>query len=511
MESKKNAYKLLYFRRQFLLAKKIIPELLNWQHQQIGDMHLFAHPDLEITAKEGPAALLVLLGYIFDPFNPEKQNSDIVADICSKVGQLADLIAAIKPYAGRYALIFHDQTHCVILHDPYGTREIYYCAQPNSVICGSQPNLISKYSNPKLEITSDQEILYFYNHDMKPIRHGRLWIGEETPFKDIRHLRPNHYLDIRSLTAKRYWPNKKLTKMDLSTSVQLSCAYLRGALKAVTARHKTMMAVTSGYDSRSLLAASREVHDQIYYFINKGPHLTDDSPDILIPNEMFNTLKIPFHIHDVSGPVDERFKEIFHNNTFWAFDLQLPAIYNVYFKTHQDKMNILGLGELGRVYYGRAPRTLDGYYLARSLMYRSSYYATLQCEKWLREGKQIAEIFDIDIMKLFLWEELMGNWGVFGNSDSDIAIEEFDPYSSHYMGEILISFDQTQGDLFKEMYKEMWPELLDFPLNPPAKPADRAKHWLTQIGFFVPLRRQRYRFDRWRYRRQWSTPHKQKS
>jgi len=502
-----NAHNHLCFRRQFLLTNSIVPELNNWQHRQVGNAHLFAHPDLEMTAKEGPSVLIVLLGYIFDPSHPEKRNADIISDVYSKVSRYKDFISAIKPYTGRYALIYRDKSSFLILHDPYGVREIYYCTHPNRVICGSQPNLINRFSEPRLNITSNQNLLDFYNYDMKPIRSGRLWVGDETVYQNVKHLRPNHYLDIMSLTAKRYWPNTRIVKMDLDTAVQLSCNYLKGALKAVTSRNKVMMAVTSGFDSRSLLAASKDIQSQVYYFINREPSLNDKSPDIRIPREMFKKLNIPFHIHDVSGPVDEWFKEIFLNNTFWAIDLLLPTIYNVYFKAHQDKVNLLGLGEIGRVYYGEAPHDINGYYLARSLKYKASFYATSQCEKWLREAKRIAETYDIAIMKLFLWEELIGNWGVVCNSESDIAIEEFDPYSSHYIGEILISFDRTQGDLFIEMIKEMWPELLDFPFNPPAKLASWIKHWLQRLGLFLPLRRQLYRFDRWRYSKQWSASH----
>jgi hypothetical protein len=178
----------------------------------------------------------------------------------------------------------------------------------------------------------------------------------------------------------------------------------------------------------------------------------------------------------------------------------------VYFKNHQNKVNLLGVGEIGRDYYGKAPRNLTGYYLARNLKYKLSRYATAQCERWLQEARGIAEKYNVDIMKLFLWEGLLANWGVVGNSESDIAIEEFDPYDSHYIYEIMLSIDQkhTKGsppDFFKAMYKEMWPELLEFPFNPPDTIRARVRSWLIKMGLFQHLKRVRYRFDYWRFRR----------
>jgi hypothetical protein len=490
----------LYFRRQFLMAHEILTDLSSWQHRQVGDVHLFIHPDLEITGKEKPSTLILLLGYIFDPVDPVKTNEEIISDIISRVGRFEDLISAVKPYAGRYALLYRDDTTFAIMHDPLGLREIYYCTQPNKLVCGSQPNLIDTFSEPKLGITQDQDILYFYKHEMPLVRGGRLWIGEETYYHNIKKLMPNHYLDIGALRAKRYWPNRRLKRMDLNTAVKQSCDYLKGVLKAVTSRFDVMMAVTSGTDSRSLLAASREISNRIYYFINKEPPLNDKNADIRIPKRMFNKLKIPFHIHDVGGKVDENFRKVFLDNVFMSTELILPTIYNVYFKNHANKINLLGVGEIGRDYYGEAPTDFDGYYLARCLKYKSSRYATKQCEKWLQEVRVVAEEYNVDIMRLLLWEMLLGNWGVVGNSESDIAIEEFDPYDSHYIYEIMLSVDPSQGDIFKGMFKEMWPELLNFPFNPPNTKSDWIKHWLKRIGLFHHLKRQRYRFDGWRFR-----------
>jgi len=490
-------YNMLHYRRQFLIANRAIEELCNWQYQPVDDVHLYAHPDLEITVQERPSTLLLLLGYLFDPAYPTKTNKDIISDVVSKVCSFQDLIAAIKPYAGRYALLYRDSSTFAILHDPLGLREIYYCIQPNRVICGSQPNLINTYSEPHLGVTQDKSILHFYEHDLPLGRSGRLWVGDETYYHAVKHLMPNHYLDIRSSVARRYWPNRRLEKMDLDTAVKQSCDYLKGTLKAVTTRFDVMMAVTSGIDSRSLLAASREVRDRIYYFINKEPSLNDKSADIRIPKQLFNNLNIPFHVHKVDGPVVDEFRQVFLNNTFMSTDLILPTIYNVYFKNHANKVNLLGVGEIGRDYYGKAPRNLTGYYLARNLKYRRSSYATRQCERWLQEARGITEACKVDIMKLFLWEGLLGNWGVVGNSESDIAIEEFDPYDSHYIYEIMLAIDRkhTTGsppNFFKAMYEEMWPELLEFPFNPPDTVRDWLKSWLVRMGLFQHLKRWRY-------------------
>jgi hypothetical protein len=258
-----------------------------------------------------------------------------------------------------------------------------------------------------------------------------------------------------------------------------------------------MLAVTSGTDSRTLLAASKEVRDKVYYFINKERDLKDSSPDIAIPRQMFERIQVPFHIHDVPEDMDPEFRRIFIENTFLSSDRILPTIYNVYFKEHSDKINVLGVGEIGRALWGREPKRLTPYFLAYSLRFKNSRYATEQCQRWLREVLPHAREYGIDIMTLLLWEQLLGNWGAVGNSESDIAIEEFDPYDSHFMYETLLGVDESsiKGDrrvIFTEMLCQMWPELNQFPINPPSGMRKQVVSGLKRCGLFGLIKQLRF-------------------
>ena len=62
---------MLYFRRLFLLTNGVIDDLQNWQYRCIGGKNLYAHPDLEITMKDNDAAIILMLGSIFDPTHAE--------------------------------------------------------------------------------------------------------------------------------------------------------------------------------------------------------------------------------------------------------------------------------------------------------------------------------------------------------------------------------------------------------------------------------------------------------
>lgn len=492
------------YRRQFLLARRPVPEVDSWQTLSIGGLSLHSHPDLEVTQHTAGLRNLILLGCLFDARCPEKKNQEILGDLVLSTRTFKDVVLALKPYAGQYVLIYRDDSDFKLVQDALALREVYYCAGQNQVIAASQPNFLAAYSNPKVEASRDPDVVAFYRQQMPKVRERRLWVGDGTYYDGIKHLLPNQCLDLNTLIVTRYWPNTPLPNLALDEVADRACQFLQGILRSVTLRHPVMMAVTSGTDSRTLLAASRAVSDRIYYFINHRGQFHRHSADLVIPQRIFQRINLPFHVHRVPDSVEAGFRKCFFQNTFLASQKLLPTIYNVYYKQHGEKVNLLGVGEIGRALWGEEPRELNAYYLAYAMRYMSSPYATHQCDVWLREVFPVARQYGLDIMTLLLWEQLLGNWGSVGNSESDIAIEEVDPYNSHYMYEILLGVDNDLKKdprvIFREMLRRMWPELLEFPINPPDCIGDWASVVLQRCGIYPFLRRLRYGLNYGRYR-----------
>jgi hypothetical protein len=463
----------LLFRRQFLLTKTPVDQLESWNCLRVGGYYLHAHPDLDVTRVDDLRKSIVLLGSIFDPTQPEKENAEIINDIVSDISNLEDLFIRIKPYVGRYALLYKDDKNAIILQDAISLREVYYCTNENRVICGSQPNLVAQYAYPATPARGDAEFLAYY---AKNSINGKWnpyckWVGDETYYEGIKHLMPNHFLDINKRQVLRYWPRESLGRLSLDEAVERSCSFLQGSMKAITHRHPIMMAVTAGWDSRTLLAASRGIRDKIYFFIN-NEGLGYCHRDIAIPKKIFESIGVPFHIHEIPQEVDDEFRRIFLGNTFFASERILPTIYNVYFKDYKGKVNILGMGELGRQRLGKEPKHWNSYrvlYLFEHI--KEDQYATRQADKMLTELIPVREKYGIKVSTLVFWEHYAGNWGAVGNSESDIAMEELNPYVSHLLYETFLSVDDKYSNyknpiLFKEMINNMWPELLDWPVNP---------------------------------------------
>ena len=83
---------------------------------------------------------------------------EIHGDACN----LEDLFLRVKPYVGRYALIYKDDKNTMIVQDAISLREVYYFTEENRVICGSQPNLIAKYADPSTPARNDKEFREYF-------------------------------------------------------------------------------------------------------------------------------------------------------------------------------------------------------------------------------------------------------------------------------------------------------------------------------------------------------------
>ena len=49
-------------------------------------------------------------------------------------------------------------------------------------------------------------------------------------------------------------------------------------------------------------------------------------------------------------------------------------LYTTYYKEHQNKINVVGIGEIGRTRFGKEPKKVNGYRLAYKLGYRNEEY-----------------------------------------------------------------------------------------------------------------------------------------
>jgi len=483
------------FRRQFILGPHFINNLPEWKMVKYDEKYfLTVHPELEVSKATFDKNIFVLIGYIIDPFNPSFSNQEIIKNIAEKISVTDDMFKCLDSMCGRFVIIAKINDELIIFNDAGGYRQIYYYSDENNNLwCGSQPSIIAeqfKFEKDR-DITNDLIKIPLIEDEI-----SRWFPGNITLYKDIYHLTPNHYLELNSGEAKRYWPTQKLKPISIEEAVESSSKILQGAFKGASLRYNLGLAVTAGYDSRVLLAACRMVKDKISFFTHTHNDLDENGIDIQIPKKLLQKIGQKHNLFRHSNEIDDDFKTIFNRNVTGAKESALRnayAFYNYFIKIGKEMVVTYGeAGGLGKSYY-RLPSffPVNEKALATLTGMRGSRIAEQAFGEWWKSAKKAADC-GMKMTDLLYWEMRLGNWSTFAISSYDIVFESFLPFNCRKIMQCFISVDKKYRlpPNYTHVYlvKNMWPELLELPINPPSGKKEEIKSKIKGTKLYGTIR-----------------------
>lgn len=461
----------LIHRRQYLITPyPIVCPFEHNVHDLNEDYKLYVHKDLTISCFKKNKTQLLLLGDLFSFSKPEMSNDGILEQIFTS--DLDELLLRLADYCGRFVMIIAGATSLSIVHDANAARKVYYHKLTQGFICSSRPNLIAEVVG--LQKTRCKSKSSYYESP-EFIQMNNAGIGNNTIYDNVYQLIPNHYLDVYSGKITRYWPKTPIRNMTLSVASMLCTEMITGFINAMGNRYQLMIPVTAGKDSRTLLACSHNLCNRTFYYINKEHHLNKKSNDLAVPSMLFKRIGIDFHIIDpYLQEVDDDFRHAYFKNNPLGSEHYLPIIYN-YYRFFSDRINVPG-NTVASAYdlYGKVDTRLSGLRLAKWNNVARFDFAIDYYNSWLDEALLCKKNYNVNINALFYWEERMANWGTQIQLDKDIAQEEFVPFNCTKLIEIMLSvepkyIDRPEFELFRQIQKNLWPELLTAPVNPSFK------------------------------------------
>ena len=266
-----------------------------WRSEKILDYNLFYHPELEFEHASEKDFDLYLLGFIFDFENPAFSNKQIL-DSLSRTNSFDNFIDHLSKYSGHYVIIYRLNKRLILINDACAQQEIYYDISYSSF--GSQPILLGKVI--RLLPHSSVEAAGFYASSPFFLKQ-KLFIGETTHVENIKHLRPNHYIDIELKSIIRFFPKVPIKPKSINEVATEACEMLKGFIKAASLRNKLYMGVTGGYDTRVLFLASLDIDCK--YYVSKLSNMNDGDPEIVIPQKLTQIFNKQFRVV-VESPVD---------------------------------------------------------------------------------------------------------------------------------------------------------------------------------------------------------------
>jgi hypothetical protein len=487
----------LVFRRQFLLGTSAFSPTAHWKNLPL-DQHLFlsVHPDLDVVSYSTHKGSVTLLGFVIDPFNPSSTSEEIIQILAEKTSNLSDLLVQCESLSGRWVLIYQYHGEIIIFTDPCGFRQIFYCTNDSGPWCGSQPEIMKACIG--LEREDDEELLEFMT-DPDFARRESAWVGTRTPYKGCYHLLPNHYLNFKSSKQIRFFPVSKLEQKALVEIVEIATDILKGSFAAMAKRGDLMMPVTSGWDSRVLLAASRNFSSRIEYYIDRKGTISENHPDVWVPRRIAKRMGINFVIKNSREDLPGWFVGMLAGNVTGARVLPKTRMMYGNFMAQETRINISGNGsEICRTFFetynylNTHQPTIDD--LVRCLSQSGGKFAKNEVQKWQADFLS-SGTGDFNIIDMLYWEQRLGNWGAQYSAEQDIVIEEFCPFNCRLLITTLLSAPRELRIkpnylLYRYLIEAMWPELLTFPLNPAPKIGLDREHillfWKEQVRPYVP-------------------------
>lgn len=464
------------YRRQFVLGPSFLPSLPSWQQTKLNaSFCLSTHPDLEVTQARKGDLSLCLIGYILDPAHPERTNIHILQALLEQPsltrGAVFEETAALT---GRWILIFSDQKGSILFHDAAGLRQVFYATgDAGSLWCASQPSLIAA----ELGLQMDEAAEAFLQ---SPAYRGLTepwWPGNSSPYARVKHLLPNHCLDMQSHEVRRYWPVAPLPGRSLKEAAEEGAAILRSSLLSGHNRFELALPLTAGWDSRVLLAATKDMAKEVFYYTLQYHKMKLSHEDIQIPNNLLSRFNLQHHILPCPGSMTPAFESMYMSNVSNAHEswgIIAEGLFNHY---PEQKVCLKGsVSEIARNFYNDNGRIIpdeavDANRLSALCWMGNDPFVLRHFEAWLEGARPAAHNAGIHLLDLFYWEQRVGNWQAASQLEWDLVQEAFTPYNCRNLLTVLLSADASHRlpphyQLYEQLARELWPETLSEPVNP---------------------------------------------
>ncbi len=470
----------LLFRRQFILGPRFIDWLPSWAKVRVaGSLCLTAHPDLDVRHVAEGAASITLLGYILDPTRPRADNTQITSHLLHALtarARFEDLLALTHVLAGRWILIVSDGQRVKVVNDACGYRQVVYtdpalCAE---AWCASQPGLIAEV----LGLQTDPEAVEFirlYEATGAQGWSGReyWWPGDTSAYREVKHLVPNHYLDLATGSQHRFWPDRPIGRLSFDVAVRDNARLLRGTVNSAATRFPLALGITAGKDTRLLLAACRNIGGRLFCFTSTNWDLTEESADVAVPAKLLSRLGLKHHVIHCPARMEPEFEKLYVRNITTArpaYGLIAQGLYDGY--PHE---RVCMTGTTFHIMSSRRDFKLhecvDGVVDARALVKKARMvehpFAIRAAERWLADSRQI---HDVDVIDLFYWENKEGCWQAMNQTEHAIALEIFGPGNCRtFLANTLAVHERYRrmpSRFQRALTESLWPEVLSEPINP---------------------------------------------
>lgn len=310
-------------RNQFVLGPTIPAGYETWPRATIGPtLTLAVHPSMDLTRRGENGRCATCIGYMLDPTRPQASDAGILDGLLAAPTREA-LFDRLSGLGGRWVLIYEDGPDVILINDTLGHRQVYFTDDRHAgpIWCASRPRALADL----LQLEPDPAAAAYLDHIIRHnpadvlLQRDHWWPGIGSPYPGVRHLTPNCYLDLNTKEQRRFWPVAPVVERSLDDAADEGAAILTGMILAAHERFDAMtLMITSGLDSRLVLAACRPVARRLGYVTLDYPK--GDPVDVALPARLLPRLGLQHDIARAGLGVDGDFLDIYRANVIMPND-----------------------------------------------------------------------------------------------------------------------------------------------------------------------------------------------
>jgi hypothetical protein len=367
----------------------------------------------------------------------------------------------------------------ILLHDPCGLRRVFFSERSCPVrFCASEAITAAKLFG--LE-KNPAAVKGFEQTDF--VRKGAeyWWPGDSTQFQGVRSLLPNHYLDLRTREVARFGLNDPIGELSVADAAESGASHLSNLMRGAAVRFDLALALTAGWDSRTILAACRSVSVAPHCYTLRFGKIDDRSQDIAVPKQILANLKWDYQVIDCNSQPTPAFVSPYKANTDPAHDEACQLAFALWKKFPKQKVTLSGhCSEIARNFYRLPNSEISPNELAMLTGMDPTDFVLEQFARWIEGARKACESSGISLFDLFYWEQRAGRWAANGQSQWDLVHERFTPFNYRPLLLTLLSTPAKYRKapsykLYRRMIRILSPSLLSYPINPESN-----RRWWTR-------------------------------
>jgi hypothetical protein len=330
---------------------------------------------------------------------------DLPGLLISGIDTIESLVCREHDLGGKYVIFYRSQDAYYLVGDATCSIPICYTAVFDGVFaCSSNLNDICRDRKYRQDAT-----LLKIRNSGDP---SQAMPFDYTIYREIRHLIPNHYLDVEQRKSVRFINQSQIMPtVSPFDAASMTLPLIRKLADYYSAKYPLYCPITSGRDSRVVLAFLMEKNDSLPCYTIRHAHQSENEQDLTTPGQLCALSNLPYtQIEDV--PLHERtalsMNKALSENTYSKRTLMIANTVHEYCGENAIVNGDI-IGQVGKCSLHRdIPQCLATPAYFRCKLHNYSRESLEALREWLREVKLSGE--KVSSFDLFSIENRMGRW-----------------------------------------------------------------------------------------------------